>query len=680
MNSKYLIVSVFIFYIILVSWIHFDRFDEFPQRTHAWAQSDRYALVLGFMDNGFDFFHPQTYVMNKQFPDNFTRPSDNRITASDFPIIEYIIAGIIELTGGSTHTHTHNLAVFRIFVFLLSLLGLLFFYKTLLLLTEHQGKALFMFFFVAFSPVFLFYQIGLIPTANALSLTFVGIYFLAKYFKTDNAKYVWWGIVFLTLASLIRLPYSTYIIAFGCYLMLIGLRRFRFRWIALIPVLFSILIISINFSYNTILRSQYGSMFLGDIMVPGSWEELISIVKVIQKKWLFQYFTRYQYILMGAVFIFGVVFGLCGRGTKNYRINFLLYLVIVLVGIFAYALLMFRQFEAHDYYFLDTFFIPIIVSISVIIHFIPTASFKNAVYFYILIVIGLSIPTVLSSKNIYQERGEFGFWNRARMTIENFKGANIFLDSLEIKHESKLLVLDAYAPNIPFILMNRPGYAIMTTSEENIAESFDWDYDFVVYQNEFFLSDIYVNYPQIIDELKIIGSNGKITICQRENTSENISLINWLGIEEDDIIFKDSLIYKSATNSAWKNIFYDDVTYRRNSVGYLSANTDFGMTYKPEEFPYLIGKSRLLLVSGRVLSENAITNSYLVVSIKVADVQEYYKLFDLASFNKIKGHWNDFNLMYFLPSLKDDNYKFAMYIWNQGGNELWYDDIIIELY
>jgi len=94
----------------------------------------------------------------------------------------------------------------------------------------------------------------------------------------------------------------------------------------------------------------------------------------------------------------------------------------------------------------------------------------------------------------------------------------------------------------------------------------------------------------------------------------------------------------------------------------------------------LIGKSRLLLVSGRVLSENAITNSYLVVSIKVADVQEYYKLFDLASFNKIKGHWNDFNLMYFLPSLKDDNYKFAMYIWNQGGNELWYDDIIIELY
>lgn len=462
--------------------------------------------------------------------------------------------------------------------------------------------------------------------------------------------------------------------------MFIGLRRFRFRWIALIPVLFSILIISINFSYNTILRSQYGSMFLGDIIVPGSWEELISIVKVIQKKWLFQYFTRYQYVLMGAVFIFGVVFGLCGRGTKNYRINFLLYLVIVLVGIFAYALLMFRQFEAHDYYFLDTFFIPIIVSISVIIHFIPTASFKNAVYFYILIVIGLSIPTVLSSKNIYQERGEFGFWNRARMTIENFKGANIFLDSLEIKHESKLLVLDAYAPNIPFILMNRPGYAIMTTSEENIAESLDWDYDFVVYQNEFFLSDIYVNYPQIIDELKIIGSNGKITICQRENTSENISLINWLGIEEDDIIFKDSLIYKSATNSAWKNIFYDDVTYRRNSVGYLSANTDFGMTYKPEEFPYLIGKSRLLLVSGRVLSENAITNSYLVVSIKVADVQEYYKLFDLASFNKIKGHWNDFNLMYFLPSLKDDNYKFAMYIWNQGGNELWYDDIIIELY
>ena len=36
--------------------------NEFPSHIHAWAQADRYALSLGFLENGLDFFKPQTYI------------------------------------------------------------------------------------------------------------------------------------------------------------------------------------------------------------------------------------------------------------------------------------------------------------------------------------------------------------------------------------------------------------------------------------------------------------------------------------------------------------------------------------------------------------------------------------------------------------------------------------------
>ena len=54
----------------------------FPSFIHAWTQSDRYAIALRFLDNGFDFFHPATF--NLQTLEGITRV--------DFPINEFIVA------------------------------------------------------------------------------------------------------------------------------------------------------------------------------------------------------------------------------------------------------------------------------------------------------------------------------------------------------------------------------------------------------------------------------------------------------------------------------------------------------------------------------------------------------------------------------------------------------------
>ena len=95
---------------------HHKYINEFPSNIHAWAQSDRYALSLGFLDNGLNIFKPQTFVYNHQFPHKWKVPSGETITAVDFPIHDYIPALLMKLTGNTSPW------LFRIYILLYSIL------------------------------------------------------------------------------------------------------------------------------------------------------------------------------------------------------------------------------------------------------------------------------------------------------------------------------------------------------------------------------------------------------------------------------------------------------------------------------------------------------------------------------------------------------------------------------
>ena len=101
-------------------------------------------------------------------------------------------------------------------------------------------------------------------------------------------------------------------------------------------------------------------------------------------------------------------------------------------------------------------------------------------------------------------------------TIKNFDGADTYLDSLKIPKDSKILVIGAYAPNIPFIKMNRRGYAVMILNRENIENSLSWNYDYIVILKEFFSPDFYEHYSETISKTSkgFFLDNGKRNICK----------------------------------------------------------------------------------------------------------------------------------------------------------------------
>jgi len=149
----YLVIA---FFCLLTFILHKQYLNEFPSYTHAWSQSDRYALANGFVDNDLNFFKPQTLVYNHPIPNKWDTADSTRITAVDFPIHDYIPAIFMKIAGNKSPFF------FRTYILLYGFLGLLFLYK----LSKQLGNSILISFFItilaATSPVFVYYHSGFI--------------------------------------------------------------------------------------------------------------------------------------------------------------------------------------------------------------------------------------------------------------------------------------------------------------------------------------------------------------------------------------------------------------------------------------------------------------------------------------------------------------------------------------
>ena len=156
--------------VLSLLFFHWKNLNSFPSKIHAWSQSDRYALALGFLNNNFDLFHPQTYNLTESPYLNPT-PRKTSITAVDFPINDYSAALIMKAFN------TTDPWCFRIYTFIYSVLGLFFLFLLSNLFLRNRWLSLVIVLFCLTSPVYLYYQIGFLPSIPAISNLFIGLYF-----------------------------------------------------------------------------------------------------------------------------------------------------------------------------------------------------------------------------------------------------------------------------------------------------------------------------------------------------------------------------------------------------------------------------------------------------------------------------------------------------------------------
>ncbi len=515
------------FLTLAVFLLHADRLGDYPVHTHAWTQSDRIALSYCYVDNGLDLFHPCTYNL----------ATKEGITAGDLPLIEYLAAIPMFISGIKSPFFLQFLSLVLMFLGFLSIRKM-----SRLLEINEIGREITSGAFI-FSPMLAYYASGSIPSIPSLSLFLIGIYFLLRYFKEDQAKSLWLSIVFLALACLIRKPYILHTAAILMAMIYMHWKKYRSlqradAYFMLIPGVFLLWNL-----WSEYLKVEYGTAFLSAIMPPSNFEEFVDGLILIYGKWRFDFFSSIQYAWF--MLLFGVhIWQRKGVEPRSKDLRFMQQ--FILISSFVYLILMLRQFEHHDYYFADAFF-PLIFIL--ILNYYTRFRKDSPRIEKLLGGIGLAAVVFwsISSLILIQERSESGFWNRNEVTYKNFLGSAEWLDD-HISRDTRVLIPDAYTSNLPLILANRKGFVTVNTNDSSLNELLLNDADHLILQDQYYPTEVLLYKPSIKEEFSFLAGNGKLSLYQRKRS--NSSGLEFYGMAQSaQFRSKDlSAILKSSNN------------------------------------------------------------------------------------------------------------------------------------
>lgn len=484
---------------------------EVPSGIHAWAQWDRYSIALGFLENNFQLFRPQTFVFNHQFPSDWIQASSSTITAVDFPVHEWFVAFIMKITGNN------SFIVFKLYNLILALMGLFLWWKTALILTGNMFKSFIALVFTAASPVLLFYTGSSLPGIPSLASAMAGIFFYVQFKRRNRFSDFYFSIIWLTLAALTRTTFvipllSVFLVEIsGQYKNHHHLKKF------LPAVLLSVLTLAGYFFYNRFLFLSHGSMFLNELMPPKSWEQAKDCLQVMFENWTFEWFTGWHYLLFALIFVLSFFKNLKDGNMPNDSVSDALkkWSIFSLVGCLMFFIAMLRQFPHHDYYFLDTFFLPLCMMFLLILNKTNFDWNKQLIQASISILLFIM---VFKASEVSNYRHNNLISERFHQMLENFSGADEWLENSGILKDAKILIADVPAPNPPFVLMKRKGYVVLSSNlhrPKHVEAALQFPFDFMVMEISR-KDEITNSIPQFNQYFSTIISSDKLILFKRK--------------------------------------------------------------------------------------------------------------------------------------------------------------------
>lgn len=164
----------FVTFLLLAIWVavvYRSSVDQFPSHVHAWTQSDRYALTIGYLDNSFGLFKPSTPNLWPKYPPETMPQKLEGITKADLPLTEYLAAKLMWIAG------TRQPLFHRGLNLLFSLAGLMLLFALMLRMQAALPLAWLTISFALLSPVYAYYLDGFIPGIPAIALVMAAYYF-----------------------------------------------------------------------------------------------------------------------------------------------------------------------------------------------------------------------------------------------------------------------------------------------------------------------------------------------------------------------------------------------------------------------------------------------------------------------------------------------------------------------
>ena len=255
-------------------------------------------------------------------------------------------------------------------------------------------------------------------------------------------------------------------------------------------------------------------------MPPKSVAEAESLLSDTWSNWGKQYFQPLQYLVFVLLALCAAIRGVLHRrqaraagldgGEGKRPVPLGLFVGIYLFGCLLFALAMMQQLPHHDYYFIDTFFLPLLLGCALLLGNLPVARKRTLRLAGAFAVCALFLLMLRQVRVTQQERRWPG--DQAYQTYLHFQGADAFLDSLHVPAEAKILSLYAYPQNGPFIQMRRKGYSVMWDKESLVRAAFQWDFAYIVVENAV-VREHFEERKEVLSRLHRIADNGRIALC-----------------------------------------------------------------------------------------------------------------------------------------------------------------------
>ncbi len=613
-----------------------------------------------------DLFHPCTY--NLQTIEGVTRV--------DLPINEYIVAIIMKISGSTSP------AIFRIYTLSISIAGCLFLYLLSLKIIRSEIKSWTIVLIAFLSPVYTYYQAGFLPSVPAISFVFIGYYYYYTFIETGKRKQLYFSLFFILLAALIRIPFVIYLVALLAHTLWASPKKRKMSFHEFLYICICFLFFFSYYRYNVHLGRIYGNMFLDELLPARNIEEFKDILKQIKNILLFQYQNLAFYLLLSIGFVFTIIHFIRKKGITSLHNHFLFHSLIVSSGAVLYFLAMMRQFFDHDYYFLDSLFVPSVFFLIGTSSFIQLEKQRSKIIWLSLCLITLFF-SLNSNIDNQRERYKTYEWDRVEISRQNFIGSAQYLDSIGIDKNAKILVIDAYSTNIPLILMNRKGYTVYQTNRDDAflpLIKYKWDY--VVIQDQFLVSDVLHYYPIVQQMIERIDGNGKISIYKRSPNYKLKSLEEFLNIQKKNILYYNKCSFNESIQP--DGIIAEQIALRNEtsrtapSAALLNKEIEYGNIANMNGKQF-VNKQQKAFLQFYLKHNEELHSIQLVSAVTHNDSMINYQSIDLKKYSKTINQWNKIELLFVPPVLKQDD-KWAIYFWNKDLEEVCYDDLELTIY
>ena len=338
---------------------------------------------------------------------------------------------------------------------------------------------------------------------------------------------------------------------------------------------------------------------------------------------------------------------------------------------------MLKQFRNHDYYFLDTLYIPVLVLLG---YLIGRMSINEKSKIGIILKSLIGIALLWNSYNIHGKEVKRFSDIKSSDYYESFVNSKEFLDSLNIPNDSKILVIGTNVPNMSFLMMERKGFVIINTKAKNIENALTWNFDYIVTANSKFIEDVYVEYPEILKRIKRIASNDGITLSKLQGGKNVVQpLTDFIGVDTTKTLYEASIDFEMEQDQSSKWFQTNRLKLNdHNFVGFAPSDKEFGIGYRSNFDGIQFSTPRTIAVNGQFKLKN-LGETIIVVSAKKGNEFLYYKAYPLEQAIITKNKWVAVVNLFQFPVINEP-FEFSVYLWNKGKVDVYYDNIGFTIY